>query len=265
MYLFLKPLVITKIYQERVNNYGVSNEYIKMNVITGGQNFFINETGLFTNGNRKFDEEWKNNEKLESYSGELVIYNRDKIKPEDLIEQQVKLESIGSIQDMDFENSLYFQVFLDNDSFTNLNNEFHDDKHIESIQLQFSKDPKDNPDNHVGYKDTFSEYTPRNIQWTIKDKSIHNYLSISEIVFQFERMNVEDDFYSFDTKEEREETRIHNENYKLQKMIESSIDSSRLTSQIKELKDEIFEKFKVHLSIITFCVVTITLKIVFGN
>ena len=93
MYLFLKPLVITKIYQERVNNYGVSNEYIKMNVITGGQNFFINETGLFTNGNRKFDEEWKNNEKLESYSGELVIYNRDKIKPEDLIEQQVKLES----------------------------------------------------------------------------------------------------------------------------------------------------------------------------
>jgi hypothetical protein len=271
MYLILKPLTVSKVFSEKIENYCRSNESIVLDVITSGQNFFINNTGLFCHGNRNFDKEWAKNEELQCYTGQLVIYRKSKVKKEDLVKQKIEQSAIGKIQDLHSDNTLYFEIFLDDESFSAIDKELSiQDGNTRNIGVYF-ENPPDEKENSVNYEN-FSEYSLRNshIKWQIVDKEKHNYLTINEVNFNFQRIDIEDQFYDIFTKEEREQTKRDNEDYRLRQVITSSIDNSnlnqqvnKLTAQVAELQSGYFVTLKRQIFILTTCIVFVTLKYLF--
>ena len=134
MNLLLKPLVITNNFQERVNistkihldtdrNSSCSNEYFKISVVTGGQDFFINHSGLITNNLSKFSYKNRFNS-LKQYSGELIIYNINKINHDFDKDEKISIDSIGSIFEIEKESKLKFIVYLNEELFLNLKSKF---------------------------------------------------------------------------------------------------------------------------------------------
>ena len=74
MYLSLKALTVKKYFNEKIDNYCRSNEFVHFDVITNKQKLFINDKFLFCNGNRDFDAEWnKNNSMLTPFEIQSYI------------------------------------------------------------------------------------------------------------------------------------------------------------------------------------------------
>lgn len=270
MYLVLKPLTVSKVFNERVKNYCRSNEFIRMKVITGKQKFFINETMLFCHGNRDFDAEWRKNELLQSCDAELLIYRREKINPEELLQQKISTDSIGKIEYLNFESNLYFEVFLNEDSFLSLDKELSTNfAKLEFMAIDF-ENPDDESENKVGYiSDSDADYSRERIFWKITNEEKHNYLKINEIDFKFNRIDIEEEFYDYMSRSERESESIESDNRRLQHIVTTGVDESMMMNQIQAIKNSIndfqsgvFMAIKTQILIITLCVLFIALKVV---
>jgi hypothetical protein len=232
-----------------------------MKVITTGQKFFINETGLFCAGNREFDAEWNKNNNLNCYDGELLIYRRDKIKEQDLIEQKIDSTTIGKINNLD--QILYFEIFIDDDSFKSLDNEIKTNiENLRHIMLDF-QNPENEEENRIDYLE-FSEYSQRDnhIKWYVPNSEKQNYLKVNDINFNFKRMDIENDFYMDLTDEEKQRDKIESQDYRMQKLVAMGIDETNIKFQITNLLNEI-QRLKTFLLIVTTCVLIVSIKYIF--
>jgi len=260
MNLLLKPLVVTRSHQERVKvitkiylnsdiNTGYSSEYLRVRVASGGQNLFINKTGIFTDHFDGFNIHSRKNKDLVQYSGDLFIYNRDKINNDFLSEKNIN-NSIGIIYENEYEHSLIFKIYLKDEKFLSIQNDFQSKNNLNSILINF-ENPINNTQNNIWCNDTFSEYTlmKNNIQWTIKDKTLNNYLLINEVDFEFEKFDFFKQKFITDTENEKHNILINSLN--------------NLKTEIAELKDLNEEKLnplifiRIFLFIITICIIVI--------